>query len=97
MSTVRQPKVDAAALRAGSERALIDAVIALFLDWCDVCGSSGRHPLQATRLLLSETPAHAALLSAALELRDLLAKSPQGRQALCDFGFQPFLEHIEGK
>ena len=28
------------------------------------------------------------------ELLELLAQSPQGRQALADFGFKPFLEHV---
>lgn len=29
------------------------------------------------------------------ELLELLAQSPQGRQALADFGFKPFLEHVK--
>lgn len=36
-----------------------------------------------------------ALAAATQELLELLAQSPEGRQALSDFGFQPFLEDIE--
>lgn len=36
-----------------------------------------------------------ALAAATQELLELLAQTPQGRQALADLGFQPFLEDIE--
>lgn len=41
--------------------------------------------------------AQRALAAATQELLELLAQSPEGRQALGDFGFQPFLEDIERK
>lgn len=36
-------------------------------------------------------------LLAGMELRDLLAQTPDGRKALRDLGFQPVLEHVEGE
>lgn len=39
--------------------------------------------------------AQRALAAATQELLELLAQSSEGRQALGDFGFQPFLEDIE--
>lgn len=39
---------------------------------------------------------HSPLLASAVLLRDLIAQSAQGRQALADLGFEPVLQHIEG-
>lgn len=37
------------------------------------------------------------LFLAAVQLRDLLCKIPDGRQALSDLGFEPVLEGVEGE
>ncbi len=98
MSTVRSPDMrDALArIRSGNNRAVLDGAIALTLRWGQIAGRSVRHPIRPTELLELD-PTGSSLLAAAVELRELLAQSPQGRQALRDFGFQPFLEHIEGE
>ena len=43
------------------------------------------------------TSLHRPLLAAALLLRELIAKTPQGRKALADLGFQPVLQNIDGE
>lgn len=51
-------------------------------------------PSQPERL--AGTPA-SGLLAAAIELRSLLASSPEGREALADFGFEPVFQKVEGE
>lgn len=98
MSTIRNPvPSDAlAGIHSGSERALIEGLVALLNQWSHVAGRSARYPVLGSDYLTLDG-GKAGLFAAAVDLRDLLAKSPQGRQALRDFGFQPVLEHIEGK
>lgn len=54
-------------------------------------------PAKAADVARSGDTMQSGMLLAALELRDLLAQSPDGRQALRDLGFEPILQHIEGK
>lgn len=51
-------------------------------------------PLDAVRLGATQA---AGILACADALRDLLAQSAQGRQALRDLGFEPVLQHVEGE
>lgn len=97
MAVVRNPAVDLAAIRAGSDRALLDGAIALLMCWFHSCGHSARHQGGAMEVALHGDSAKGGLLAAGIDLRQLLAQSPQGRQALRDFGFEPFLEHVEGE
>lgn len=62
-------------------------------------GSSIKFPATAADVAhkAAENGPQAGLLAAAIDLRALLAQSPQGRQALRDFGFEPVLEHVEGE
>ena len=97
MIAATTPRQDLAAVRAGDERALIVALLALVQDWHSLSGHSGRHPTTASQIAALGGAAAAGLLAAAVDLRDLVGQSPKGRQALRDLGFQPFLEHVEGE
>lgn len=97
MSTVRIPSVRLDAVRAGDQQALLEALLAVVSSWFYASDRSGRHPTSAAEIALLGASPNAGLLAAGCDLRNLLAQSPDGRQALRDFGFQPFLEHIEGK
>ena len=61
------------------------------------CASDVTHTWRMkTPLELALMPdAQRTLAAATQELLELLAQSPEGRQALGDFGFQPLLEDIE--
>ena len=61
------------------------------------CASDVTHAWRMkTPLELALMPdAQRALAAATQELLELLAQSPEGRQAMGDFGFQPLLEDIE--
>ena len=91
------PRQDLAAVRAGDEGALLVAILARVHDWHRLAGCSAYHPTAAAQIASLEGTACAGLLAAAVDLRDLVAQSPKGRQALRDLGFQPFLEHVEGE
>lgn len=97
MTAVRNPRIRLDAVRAGDQQALLEALLAFVSDWFLLSERSARYPTNATEVVRLGASVESGLLAAGCDLRDLLAKSPQGRQALCDFGFQPFLEHIEGK
>lgn len=97
MSTVRIPSVRLSAVREGDQQAFLEALLCVASSWFYACDRSGRHPTSASEIALLGASPSAGLLAAGCDLRNLLAQSPQGRQALGDFGFQPFLEHIEGK
>lgn len=49
------------------------------------------------RVVQGGDSAKTGLLAAADELRDLLLKLPQGREALRDLGFEPVFEQVEGE
>lgn len=62
----------------------------------EFAGDASKAWRKKTPLELALLPdAQRALAAATQELLELLAQSPEGRQALGDFGFQPFLEDIE--
>lgn len=63
----------------------------------DLAGSSVSFPIGPADLAALGDNMRTGLLAAAMELRDLLAQSAQGRQALSDLGFEPVLEHVEGE
>lgn len=89
MQAVARGEPQALALAAASLTAL------LFLR----AGSSIKIPVTAIDVahMAAENGPQAGLLAAAMDLRALLAQSPQGRQALRDFGFEPVLEQVEGE
>lgn len=62
--------------------------------------SAGSHvsfPLDVLQLAAAGDCSKAGLLAAGMHARDLLASSPEGRKALCDLGFEPVFQHIEGE
>lgn len=59
---------------------------------------SWRYKIRATDLVQDDGKnAECALLAAACDVVDLLAQSPDGRQALRDLGLEPVLQHVEGE
>lgn len=57
--------------------------------WFSAAGSHIAFPVCPTDVAREAGSAKAGFLAAAMELRDLLAQSMDGRQALCDLGFEP--------
>lgn len=89
--------VDMNAVRSGNTEALAVAVADFASVLCLRAGFSIAAPLRALDIAAEGDTAKAGMLAAAVDLRDLLSKSPAGRKALNDLGFQPLLEHIEGE
>jgi hypothetical protein len=94
---IDRPAVDMAAARAGDQQAfalsLADFAAGLF-----VCaGSDISFPHAASHVAMLGDTAKAGQLASAMDLCSLLAKSPHGRKALADFGFQPLFQHVEGE
>lgn len=73
------------------------AVAACAARWFSAAGSHIAFPACPTDVAREEGSARAGFLAAAMELRDLLAQSPDGRQALRDLGFEPLLQDVEGE
>lgn len=89
--------VNAEALASGDPHALAAAAASMAADWFGRCESSVafRGQFAVVGVVMQTDPQRRALLAAACDLVDLLGKTPQGRQALSDLGFEPFLEHVE--
>lgn len=85
------PREDQAAVAAGDEPALIAALLALVSRWCFLAERSPYHPIAAVEIASLEGSARAGLLAAAADLRDLVALSPKGREAMRRFGFDALL------
>lgn len=64
------------------------AVAACAARWFSAAGSNIAFPSCPTDVAREEGSARAGFLAAAMELRDLLAQSSDGRQALCDLGYE---------
>lgn len=97
MASQKQPSVNMSAVRAGDGVALATAVADCAARWFSMAGSDiafAHHPSHVAR---EADTAKAGLLAAAMDLRELLTKSLDGRQALRDFGFEPLLENVEGE
>ncbi len=97
MASVKLPAVDMEAMGAGDPGAFTLAVAACAAHWLSMSGSHIALPLHALHVAREEGAAKAGLMGAAMDLRDLLAQSPDGRQALRDFGFEPFLQNVESE
>lgn len=92
----RFPPIDAQALAQGDAQALATAMAHMAARLYMRAGSNIKLPMGAVDAALLPAP-QAALLAAGVELCELLASSPQGRQALRDFGFKPVFQHVEGE
>lgn len=95
MASVKLPAVDKEAVGAGDPGAFALAVAACAARWLSMSGSHIAFPLHASHVAREEGTAKAGLMAAAIDLRDLLTQSPDGRQALRDFGFEPLLQDVE--
>ena len=80
--------VDMQAVATGEHRALVHALADLTAKLHLRAGHHIKLPVGAVDAVVLQGP-QAGLLAAALELRELLSHSPQGREALHDFGFKP--------
>lgn len=97
MASHKNPPVDMAAVRAGDRGAIAVAVAASAARWFSMAGSHIAFAHHPSQIACEADTAKAGLLAAAMDLRELLTQSPDGRQALRDFGFEPLLEHVEGE
>ena len=55
------------------------------------------HPCGPAEVVQKGDTMRSGALLAAIELRDLLAESSEGREALRNLGFQPRLQQLEGE
>lgn len=86
----RKPSaVDMAAVRAGEQSALATAAAACAARWFSMAESHIAFRHHASHVARETGSPKAGLLAAAMDLRELLAQTPDGRQALRDLGFEP--------
>lgn len=97
MASFKTPVVDMTAVRSGDCAALTVAMVACAARWFVMADSHIAFPLVPSCVAEKEGSAKAGLLAAAMDLRGLLTQSPNGRQALRDFGFEPVLQNVEGE
>ncbi len=84
----KPPVADMAAVRAGEQGALATAVAACAGRWFGMADSHIAFRHHASHVAREAGSPKAGLLAAAMDLRELLAQSPDGRQALRDLGFE---------
>lgn len=97
MTAIKRPVVDLQALQSGDHVAFVLAVASCANKLFSAAGSHIAFHTTAVDAVKDGNTAKAGLFAAAMDLRELLAQSPDGRQALRNFGFKPFLENVEGK
>lgn len=97
MTAIKNPAVDLQALQSGNHAAFVLAVASHANKLFSAAGSHIAFRTTAVDAVKDGDTARAGLFAAAMDLRDLLTQSPDGRQALRNFGFKPLLEHIEGE
>lgn len=85
------------AVRLGDPDAFAVALAACASRWFSMADSNLAFPSSAADVAREGGTSKAGLLAAAIDVRALLAESPQGRKALRDFGFEPVFEHVEGE
>lgn len=83
------------ALRAGDKDSLAFAVAQFAAYVMQQAGSHIAAPVGPTAVAALGSSPKAGLLAAGLELRALLAESPDGRKALADLGFEPVSQDVE--
>ncbi len=97
MASLKRPAVNMPAVRSGDCAALSVAIAACAARWFVMADSHIAFHLGPSCVAEKGGSAKAGLLAAAMDLRDLLAQAPDGRQALRDFGFEPVLQNVEGE
>ncbi len=97
MANFRRPEINMAAVRVGDSEAVMVAVADCAARWFSMAGSNIAVKHHASHVAREAGTANAGLLAAAMDLRELLAQCPNGRQALRDFGFEPVLQDVEGE
>lgn len=97
MAKLKRPTVDMHAVRSGDQSALMLALTACAARWFVMADSHITFRANASCVAEKGGTAQAGLLAAGIDLRDLLAQCPSGREALRDFGFEPVLQYVEGK
>jgi hypothetical protein len=97
MASRKPPPLDMAAVQAGEQGALAVAVAACAARWFSMADSHIAFQHHASHVAREAGSPKAGLLAAAMDLRELLAQSPDGRQALRDLGFEPVLQDVEGE
>ena len=87
------------AIAAGDQAALLHALAATAAFWLHLggCDVAHRKSLFAVNCAVEPSPDRRAILSAGCDLYDLLASSPQGRQALLDLRREPILQKTESE
>lgn len=94
-NVVKVPVADMGAVGRGDADAFFMAVAAHAAGLFSRADSHIGFPLDAVDVARHGFGVKAGLLAAALDLRTLLAQSPQGRQALRNFGFEPVSQDVE--
>lgn len=94
--TTERPAVDMQAVRSGDAAALVTAVAACAARWFSMADSHIAFPLRPTHVAQQAGTAKAGLLAAAMDLRELLIQSPEGREALSQLGFNSGAEGAQG-
>lgn len=84
----------ARAIQAGDQQALLTGLVANAALWFELAGShiGFRKTLGAVNCAAHGAPDSGVLLAAAIDLYDVLELSPQGREALANFGRKPVLQ-----
>lgn len=95
-------QTDFASLCSGSPHSLADRLANAAERWARACGMSlrNRKNVAMTDAAIREqkmTAEQRVLLAVACDLCDILAATPDGRQALADLGLEPFSQDREGE
>lgn len=97
MGNRRPAPVDWAAVRSGQPAAVAMAAATCAARWFSMADTHIAFRTHASSVVERGGTAKAGLLAAALDLRELLAQIPEGRQALRNFGFEPLPQDVEGE
>lgn len=95
MASRKLPMADMPAVRSGDQSAFMLALAACAARWFVMSDSHIAFRTTASCVAEKGGSAKAGLLAAAMDLRDLLAQCPKGREALRDFGFEVVLQDVE--
>lgn len=97
MATIKAPRADMDAVRAGDKDALIRGAAFLVADLLRTAGSSIADPCPELHVVAKGDLRQVGLIAAAVALRNLLAQSPAGRETLHGLCHKSCLDHIGGE